>query len=655
MRIANGALILLVMLGGTISMMQSHGDLAQTIGVLVGIALWGAPFYLAWRSLSPDSNVAMVRMARIANTVAIGLIVLMIALIAVVSDEAAPIASFLPILLIAIPLALNMKALAGRNAELNLTDAEQARRHAAPDIVSPISSTAVSTTPFARPLPSNYFMRHWRGELSLPVAYWINGSVLFVVLAAIITATVGVMENSNYSLQAISFISLGILLFWVTAWFWSVVGIWRSADHHVERGGISTWAFVAKFMVVVGAITMAVQFSENILPQAKEFALIAIGKDPIGEIDIKVSANGQSVIISGQLREGSAAEIQKILDATPSATSLVLTSNGGRSLEAQRLARVVRNRNLDTYVEDECASACTYVFLAGKDRAATPNAKIGFHQPSFPGLDADTQRSMTQDMLAVYRSAGLPEAFIQRVSETPNEDMWYPTRSELIAYNVVTRTSLGGEAATYAMTIHSKGEFALKIKSIPLYKAYERRFPGIVNEIVERGWAIVARGGSDADIGNAMRSVIIEAFPKLMETAEDDILTGILEMTINQMSAAQAISDEACAKLVAGKLDVYKTLPKDIVEQEQELILLALKRPRRSDLAPPDPAKVERATLAVADNMSQQHINVVADPEAYESQPDLVCKAMTEFYQNILALPHHQRSLVLRGIYQGDD
>lgn len=147
------------------------------------------------------------------------------------------------------------------------------------------------------------------------------------------------------------------------------------------------------------------------------------------------------MIAIGTLREGSAAKVQKILDAAPGATTLVLNSNGGRLFEAQQLARAVRNRNLDTYVEHQCVSACTYIFLAGRDRVATPNAKIGFHQPSFPGLDADTQRFMMQDMINVYRATGLPDEFIQRIGRTSPEDMWYPTREELIDSNVITRIS----------------------------------------------------------------------------------------------------------------------------------------------------------------------------------------------------------------------
>ena len=172
-------------------------------------------------------------------------------------------------------------------------------------------------------------------------------------------------------------------------------------------------------------------------------------------------------------------------------------------LEAQKLAHAVRSRHLNTYVEDQCASACTYVFLAGKDRASTPNAQIGFHQPSFPGLDADAQRAATQDMLNVYRAAELPEAFIQRIAKTPPEDIWYPTRDELIAAHVITRVSLGGEAAISGLAMRSKEELFLIFESNSLFQAIEKRFPGTIDKVVERGWAVKERGGTDAEIQNA--------------------------------------------------------------------------------------------------------------------------------------------------------
>lgn len=526
---------------------------------------------------------------------------------------------------------------------------------ASPLVSAPVMSIDSATFSPEKKLSSNYLVRHWRGELSLGITYWVNGSVLAGIIPVALIAVVGQMDEDYNSLRAISFSVLGVLLFSVIAWFWSIVGIWRSADRHASRGGVPAWANVAKFMVVAGVVAMANQLTANILPQAKELALIAIGQDPIGRITIKVATNGQSVIVNGTLREGSAGEIQKILDAAPGATALVLNSNGGRLLEAQQLARTVRNRNLDTYVEDQCVSACTYVFLAGKDRAATPNARIGFHRPSFPGFDADAERYATQEMLDVYRTAGLPETFVQRIGKTSHKDMWYPTRDELIASHVVTRVSLGGEVAMGRMWMRSKQEFILVLRSIPLYQAIEQRFPGTINEAMELGWAAKERGGSDADITNAMRSVIAEIYPKLIKTADVSTLDSYLKLMIDEMQAARAVSGEACTKLLATQLDITKTLPKEIVKREQKFLMQALATPPQTDMKSPDPAQFDRITQLVVTRMPQQYINVISNMEAYAGQPELVCGAIIAFYQGIDALPPHDRITALKGIFQGKE
>ena len=323
----------------------------------------------------------------------------------------------------------------------------------------PVSVAAVTGIPQVSPdkkSSRNYLIRHWRGEISLGVTYWVNGFLAVIVQSALVVILAQI--QGNYSLRAMAVASIGVALFSVMAWLWLVVGTWRSADRHVERGGSSQWAGAAKGMVLLSILGLAFKLPTNIVPYVNELALIASGNDPIGDVEIKIAANGRSVMVRGALREGSAAKVQTILDAAPGATLLVLDSNGGRIAEAQQLALVVQTRNLDTYVENLCASACTFVFLAGKNRAATPNARIGFHQPSFPGMDADAQRTMTQEMMDGYRAAGLPNSFLQRIGKTSPEDMWYPTRDELIASNVINSVPLMRKAAAIGLGVRANQE-----------------------------------------------------------------------------------------------------------------------------------------------------------------------------------------------------
>lgn len=501
---------------------------------------------------------------------------------------------------------------------------------------------------------ANYFMRHWRGELTLPVSYWVNGTLLAGIGMFIILMLVNMMGSSGYSLRVIAMVSLAVMSLAVAVTIWSLVGIWRSANLHVSRGGASGWASTAKVMVFLGFLTQVGNLNSHIIPQVKEFGLIAVGKDPIGKISIKIAADGQSMVIFGMLGEGSAEEVKQILDSAPGVKTLVLNSAGGRLLEAENIAQFVRTRGLNTYVEDMCASACTYVFLAGKDRAATPNAKIGFHQPSFPGLDETTRQQSTQSMLETYRAAGLPEAFIQHVNTTQATDMWYPSRDELITANVITRLSLGGETAIKSLALKSKAELLLFLKSDPSIQSYEERFPGTINTAVERAWAAKEKGANDAEIGNAIRTVTVEIMPKLIKTVDDELLNRFGALMVSEMTSARTISAEACQMLSDSKLDITKTLPEAVVNQELKFMQDALNRAPRKDKTQVDKDQFQKGIQVVLIKLPAQYISVISNMKAFSNQPALVCDSIIALYKGIMELPGGQRNIVLRGMFQGD-
>src|SRR5262249_46937995 len=152
-----------------------------------------------------------------------------------------------------------------------------------------------------------------------------------------------------------------------------------------------------------------------------------------------------ALVLNGPLGSGSAAAVRQALEAAPEIRLLHLNSQGGRLFEGQAIAREVRARGLDTFVEGLCASACTLIFVAGADRGATVDARLGFHSASL-GLGAmeDADPSGTEFMLEAYRAAGLSPEFLAHVKATPHSGIWYPTHEELLADHVVTRFSQGG-------------------------------------------------------------------------------------------------------------------------------------------------------------------------------------------------------------------
>ena len=124
---------------------------------------------------------------------------------------------------------------------------------------------------------------------------------------------------------------------------------------------------------------------------------------------------------------------------------------------------LVIEQQLDTHVLDFYESACTLTLLAGENRNAEKNAKIGFHQTSLSSADAkleyeelkqelglntpfdyaswlleDTQ-DLVLDNLYYYSSIGLSLDFVIKTMEAYSDEMWYPDHAYMVEEGVLTQ------------------------------------------------------------------------------------------------------------------------------------------------------------------------------------------------------------------------
>jgi len=501
-----------------------------------------------------------------------------------------------------------------------------------------------------------FVARHWRGELSLGVSYWICGSLIGALVGGGIAVLVASIDHSDIPLREYAFAAILLSLFSLAVWIWSVVGIWRSASKHASRGGKPVWAGLAKFSVVLGGLRIIAYVLNSLAPQLQEYALIAVGHDPLGNVSVQVAADGKSVIVRGALGEGSAAKVTALLDATPAARTVVLNSNGGRLREARDLAQEIQSRDLNTYVQGLCASACTYVFLAGKDRASTPNARIGFHQPSFPGMDPDQQRLMTEQMLNFYKQAGLPSDFVDTIRRTPPEKMWYPSQAEMVRAGVVTRTSLGGEAAIFAASFKTKEELRAALLNDPTWAHINRRFPDTIPNTIKQVWDAKVRGATDAELFGILRSSVSALYPRILLTADAATLDRFLTVMLNEIKAARAVGPKYCVAFLGFnselKGDPSSVLPSDVLKQEREFLSDALTQLPSIDLNPPSEEQKTRALVKAMSSLSKEEADVIAAPTAHTDKPDLLCEASYDTYVAISALPPKDRHAALSAMFQ---
>jgi hypothetical protein len=104
-------------------------------------------------------------------------------------------------------------------------------------------------------------VRHWRGDLSLAVSYWINGSLFGI--GYIVGEKLAIVGDPSPSIAyAIGLLVMGALGFAMNVW--QLVGVWRSAGKHAARGGRKICASLAQLGVIFGWLSFVksiVEFS----------------------------------------------------------------------------------------------------------------------------------------------------------------------------------------------------------------------------------------------------------------------------------------------------------------------------------------------------------------------------------------------------------
>lgn len=285
----------------------------------------------------------------------------------------------------------------------------------------------------------NYVARHWRGELSLPVSYWLNG-ILGGVMVGATTGVLGFAINRQGDAQPILWL-FSLTVTWVLAallTIWQAVGVWRSATGY-RQSGKRFWGGAAKTLTLLGVVQLAANFVMVGTAQLAGIYEIVSGDARVGPHEFHILADGQTLEFSGGITFGVTRELERFFNAMAGVRTVRLNSSGGRILEAQKMSDLIRSRNLTTLVAADCLSACTIVFLGGKERLVFPAARLGFHQPAFRGMTAADRRAAIAAEQERLQRFGLSSAFAARATSASPSGMWYPDQDELLRERIVTR------------------------------------------------------------------------------------------------------------------------------------------------------------------------------------------------------------------------
>lgn len=288
----------------------------------------------------------------------------------------------------------------------------------------------------------DYLRTHWVGRQAFSWSFWVN----FVLLCALINLAEpfilpSVSDRSwNSIVPAIAYLIVGHLLIYP----WQVVGLMRACNRHLKQTGDPFIVTVAQLAIgvslIMGSMTMwtSLQSIFGTPPKTKlELARLAV-EARIPGYEIELVAEGFMVRVEGEIANGLTRDLGELLASEPEVRGIVLKSDGGRIFEARGVARLIGERGLATYVYDTCQSACTTAFIAGSKRHLGELGRLGFHQYRLQTIQPFVNVAKEQEKdLAFFRSQGVAPDLLARVFETPHDSMWYPTRDELLAADVI--------------------------------------------------------------------------------------------------------------------------------------------------------------------------------------------------------------------------
>jgi len=399
---------------------------------------------------------------------------------------------------------------------------------------------------------ASYFARHWRGELSLPVSYWVNGFFLTVLILAIIQ---GIHWDELVATSRLLF-STSAIIVWIVlaaASIWQLVGIWRSADNYLGRGKSKLWENWAKIGVVLGLIRFSTDFISMGIPQIAEYAKIATGNDPVGTYQLRVLRDATELEISGAIPFGLTDDVRRTLDAQPTIRIIHLNSQGGRVGEARRLRDLIDSRGLTTFTASGCLSACTVAYVGGRQRLIAKDARLGFHQYSFPGLTGHEFQAEYERDKRDWLARGFARQFVERAFATPNNEMWKPTSRELFEAGVVTGYPGSNDVAITGFKLGDLETLESDLLRNPLYAALKTYEPKMYDQVVSEMRLGMQQGRSQAELRSKVFPLMQSVYMRKLPYASDAALRSFTSLFIEQMKALTSIDPTLCYQYAYGQ------------------------------------------------------------------------------------------------------
>ena len=167
-----------------------------------------------------------------------------------------------------------------------------------------------------------------------------------------------------------------------------------------------------------------------------------------------VTLADKAIRIDGEITPEAAKTFAALVIDHPDLKLVTLDSPGGKVFPALEIARTIHANGMATSVPsgDECHSACSLIFLAGKERVA--DGKLGVHQ-----ISGVNDPSLTQTAIGrIYEDLvtfNAPSYLVSRMLRTPPDDMYVFSPEELERSSINIRDTRKAQDVPHLLAVET--------------------------------------------------------------------------------------------------------------------------------------------------------------------------------------------------------
>ncbi|MBW7989022.1 MAG: hypothetical protein FVQ84_03245 [Planctomycetes bacterium] len=451
--------------------------------------------------------------------------------------------------------------------------------------INPITKT-IKEEPANKKIRSvNYIRKHWRGEFSLAVSFWIN-LVLLNFLKVLFEKLFSYNEIIENPVIVARVVIIYAVFCYIVVYPWQIVGLWRSCNHHIEKCGKRFWALTSQGFVIVGFILTIALLGKS-WPIYKDYFRIGFQKDEWANYTLKLEKDNAFIHLQGGLGFGVSEEVGQLLKKYPEVKGIILDSSGGRIYEGRELADLISTYSLDTYSFEGCYSAATIAFISGKNRFLGIGANLAFHQyqVGYKSMDGfvDMKDEQANDLL-IFQQQGIKSEFLDKLFITHQDEFWYPTVDEMLEAGVIHGIVNPSDLfpIEYSYTSEEIDEASLEVEEalldIPLYKTIKRYDPETYRRVIVEAGELLKKGATLIEAQRAGANLLRPLAKTVMPKSSDEALIQFAQVVVYNLKKAKEIDPILGLKMLYPKQYGSVSFSKFLSDDERAPMLDALSK-----------------------------------------------------------------------------